>query len=100
MISTIFTLNNKFNGRGLLKYWKSVNDSFEAWDREQMKNNRSMAAATKPGKSTQAQKSVNNQQLIVGTGTHQRRFPDYSAREKFKWNPNNARFKLPKYNKY
>ena len=74
---------NKLNAKGQTVYWKSVNDSFESWDRAGMKarqggaNNNSSCGIKKSKKLNQYRESA-------------------ADTKKFQWKTEKTRFKLPK----
>ena len=73
--------NDRFTARGMASYWMSINDAFEKWDREVMKASRIPSCGSGNGKT-------------VGSICKYRE--DLANSNKFRWKPEETRFKLPK----
>ena len=72
--------DGKMNNNGLFRFWQSVNDSFESWDREAMKNNRGQ-----------------KQEQVPTMFSKKRTFLESCAQnDKYHWKAKDARFQLPK----
>ena len=80
--SSIVT-NGKLNASGLTRYWLRLNESFEIWDRDQMK---AVAASRTTGKKNSTSS---------GTKKQNKYREACSVGRKYSWNPKNTRFKLP-----
>ena len=73
----------KLNARGLSAYWIGVNEAFERWDKEQIRNAKGSSCGS--NKFNMKKKKPNHFREDTGT----------SAR--FAWKPAQTRFKLPSY---
>ena len=91
----------KISHTGLLTFWQAVNNTFEEWDRNQMKasvtSTPSVAIANKTQKFDSHQRQPH---IIKPKSQYVNRIPRAYHREgrqdKYHWHPQDSRFKLPK----
>ena len=80
-------VNNRFTSFGSTKFWLAVNDAFETWDRDQMKQVRLLSCEQEQKKKV----AGNNRKP-----QKKRKFQEDVARKRFVCNAENVSFKLPK----
>ena len=80
---SLVNANGKFTASGFIKYWQCIDDAFESWDREQMRQQHS---------------GISQNRLSAGKGKKQEKSffrEKVQNDDKIKWKPEKTRFSLP-----
>ena len=84
-----YTTKGDLNAAGLTAYWHAVDEAVEKWDRSQLQ----LKNGTSGGKQVQLKSTIFKKGKRVNMNHY---CEDVSHTTKYRWNPEESRFKLPK----